>query len=70
MKSKTTKTFEYSVEDIERLIKKDIDQQLEQPHPKFDKVQFNVTMENDPTDWRAEYPLSPVFKGATVNVEV
>lgn len=71
MKSTTKKIFEYSAEDIEKLIKEDVERKLNSNDtPVFDKVRFNVTMEDDPTDWRAEFAQTPVLKGARLEVEI
>lgn len=73
MPSKTlTHNFEYTKEDIMNLIKGDIARQLKMatiPIIKYN-IYFNITMEEDPSDWRAEYDLTPTFKGASAKVEV
>ncbi len=67
-----THNFKYTVEDIKNLIKSDIAKQLgNKTIPIIDySIRFNIDMEDQPGDYRAEYPLSPVFKGASANVKV
>jgi hypothetical protein len=69
MISQSKKIFTYSPEDIEKLIVEDVKRQLDTKElPKFGKVHFNVDGKEDPTDWRAEYPMSYVLTKATIEV--
>ena len=73
MPTKTlTHNFTYTKGDIENLIKGDIARQLGMETIPIisHSIYFKVDMENDPSDWRAEFPPSPVFKGVNVKVEV
>ena len=73
MPSKTiTHNFNYTKEDIENLIKGDIAKQLEMKTIPIisHSIYFRIKMEEDPTDFRAEYPLTPTFKGVNAKVEV
>jgi hypothetical protein len=67
-----THNFEYTVEDIENLIKSDIATRLKRNTiPIIDySIRFNISMEDLPGDFRAEGPLIAVFKGASANIEV
>lgn len=73
MPTKTvTHNFSYTVDDIKNLIKADIARQLKRdtiPIINY-SIGFRVEAKEDPTDWRAEYPLSHEFAGAQASVEV
>ena len=67
-----THNFKYTKEDVENLIKGDIARQLGMDTIPIisHSIYFRVEMEEDPTDLRAEYPLTPTFKGVNAKVEV
>lgn len=72
----TTKTithnFKYTKEDVENLIKGDIARQLGMETIPIisHSISFNVSMEDRPDDWRAEFSQIPTFKGVDAKVEV
>jgi hypothetical protein len=65
-----TVTFKYTKEDIANLVKADVAKRLTAKQLGECHVYFAIDAEEDPTDWRAEYPLSHVLGGATASVMV
>jgi hypothetical protein len=69
MNKQSKKIFTYTPEDIEKLIVEDVKKQLDTKGlPKIGKVHFSIDGKNDPTDWRAEFPLSYYLTSATIEV--
>ena len=67
-----THNFKYTKEDVENLIKGDIARQLGMETIPIigHSIYFEVSMEDRPDDWRAEFSQIPVFKGVDAKVEV